>query len=91
MTLVYATLSLCNRLKCIDTPKGINSNNKCCLNKPQTPVTSNQKKCPECLKIYTPDFPSRDLAVMANGTAIQKEQHQTGICSEQCWNAFLGI
>ena len=43
------------------------------------------------MKDYTPAFPTRDAAVKAGGTPIQKEQHQTGICSDKCWDDFLGI
>jgi hypothetical protein len=28
--------------------------------------------------------------VWPNATAIQREQLQTGICSDKCWDQFLG-
>jgi len=46
-----------------------------------------KKQCPNCNRIYIPDFPTRE----ESKTAIQREQHQTGICSDKCWNQFLGI
>ena len=50
-----------------------------------------QKKCPNCGKVYETDFPTREEAVANGGNAIQREQHQTGICSDKCWDEFLGI
>ena len=50
-----------------------------------------QKSCPNCGKVYETDFPTREEAVANGGTAIQKEQHQTGICSDKCWDEFLGL
>ena len=50
-----------------------------------------QKTCPNCGKQYETDYPTREDAVANNGTAIQKEQHQTGICSDKCWDEFLGL
>lgn len=50
-----------------------------------------QKTCPNCGKVYETDFPTREEAVANGGTAIQKEQHQTGICSDKCWDEFLGL
>ena len=49
------------------------------------------KTCPQCKKVYKPAFSSREEAAANGGTAIQREQHQTGICSDECWDAFLGI
>ena len=49
------------------------------------------KTCPQCKKIYKPAFSSREEAAANGGTAIQREQHQTGICSDKCYDAFLGI
>ena len=50
-----------------------------------------QQKCPNCGKVYETDFPTREDAVANGGTAIQREQHQTGICSDACWDEFLGL
>jgi len=49
------------------------------------------KTCPNCGKVYETDFPTREEAVANGGTAIQREQHQTGICSDKCWDEFLGL
>lgn len=62
--------------------------------------------CPNCGKIYTPDlahtsdFEDR-YAIWRGGVLIQRvwpdatpdqrEQLQTGICSDKCWNEFLGV
>ena len=48
---------------------------------------SNHKTCPNCKKVYIPDFTYED----AKPGTIYKEQHITGICSDQCWDEFLGI
>jgi hypothetical protein len=45
------------------------------------------KQCPNCNKIYITDYPTREECK----TAIQREQHQTGLCSDECWDEFLGI
>jgi sarcosine oxidase delta subunit len=50
-----------------------------------------KQQCPNCGKKYETDFPTREDAVNAGGTAIQREQHQTGICSDKCWDEFLGL
>ena len=44
-------------------------------------------QCPNCNKTYETDFPTREQSK----TAIQREQHQTGICSDKCYDEFLGI
>ena len=62
--------------------------------------------CPSCGKSYTPDLMAepewrekfqnwkygRQLIqnVWPNATPIQREQLQTGICSDKCWDDFLG-
>ena len=46
-----------------------------------------QKQCPNCGKVSRPTSQLED-AVANGGTAIQKEQHQTGICSDKCWDEF---
>jgi sarcosine oxidase delta subunit len=50
-----------------------------------------ETQCPNCGKRYETDFPTREAAVAAGGTDIQREQHQTGICSDKCWDEFSGI
>lgn len=63
--------------------------------------------CPNCGKDYTPelanfnDFPEKMLkwrdggrliqTVWPEATAMQREQLQTGLCSDQCWDAYLGV
>lgn len=63
--------------------------------------------CPNCKKEYAPDLTKRpDFAarnaqwqtegnliqtVWPEATAIQREQLQTGICSDRCWDEYLGI
>lgn len=63
-------------------------------------------ECPNCGMVYTPDLAKRvDYAekrakwdrhaliqnVWPEATAIQREQLQTGICSDKCWDEFLGV
>lgn len=43
--------------------------------------------CPNCDKWYEPTVPSREEAQQAT---IAKEQWMTGICSDKCWNEYLG-
>lgn len=63
------------------------------------------KSCPICKKVYTPDlcqtpdFASRYVAwqsdrVLIQGafptaTKVQREQLQTGICSDECWKKLF--
>ncbi len=60
------------------------------------------KKCPNCGKQYTPVL-ALDKMGMArwnsgmliqeawpHAKAIEREQLQTGICSDKCWDEFLG-
>ena len=42
-------------------------------------------QCPECGKEYIPDLPHGE------GTAEQREQHLSGICSQACWDKHLGV
>ena len=62
--------------------------------------------CPSCGQIYTPELmkqPDYDdkfrewkydrtaiQHVWPDATPIQREQLQTGICSDLCWSNFLG-
>lgn len=62
--------------------------------------------CPSCGKTYTPDLMKDPLfdekfeawkygriviqRVWPDATPIQREQLQTGICSDKCWDNFLG-
>ena len=45
------------------------------------------KMCPNCEKVYEPDYTYENAPV---GT-IYKEQHITGLCSDDCWDEFLGV
>jgi hypothetical protein len=64
------------------------------------------KRCPSCGRVYTPDlvdtpdFGTRYQMwaggvliqrVWPEATAIQREQLKTGICSDECWDEFLGV
>lgn len=44
--------------------------------------------CPNCYKHYHPPISSKSQTVP--GT-IQREHFITGICSDACWDAFLGV
>ena len=43
-----------------------------------------------CNSKYEPDFSSKEEAKQ-NGEDYQIEQHITGLCSDDCWNEYLGI
>ena len=45
------------------------------------------KTCPNCKKNYVPDYSYDD----AKDGTIFKEQHISGICSDGCWDEFLGL
>jgi hypothetical protein len=45
-------------------------------------------QCPNCKKVYKPTFENKEDAPA--GT-IEKEQHITGMCSDKCWDEFLGV
>jgi hypothetical protein len=53
--------------------------------------------CPQCGKHYVPDFPIREpeddrliQVIYPKATAEQREQLLTGLCSDTCWNLYLG-
>ena len=52
--------------------------------------------CPNCGKVYVPDLGERPAdgrliqEQFPEATAIQREQLMTGLCSDKCWNAYLG-
>lgn len=46
------------------------------------------KTCPNCGKEYEPEFTDKSNAPEGS---IYREQHKTGICSNECWNEWLGI
>jgi len=47
--------------------------------------------CPNCKKIYKTELDRNKFGKLPNGTATQREQLISGICSDKCWNEFLGI
>lgn len=64
-------------------------------------------RCPNCGNHYTPDLAKRPDFMIKHGqwkargeliqnvwpeaTTIQREQLQTGICSDKCWDEYLGV
>lgn len=44
------------------------------------------KVCPQCKKEFTPNFDDPNA-----GSPMDKEQHITGLCSDVCWDKFIGI
>jgi hypothetical protein len=63
-------------------------------------------KCPNCKKQYvpdlakSPDFTSKRTTwragrliqdVWPEASTIQREQLLTGICSDECWDKYLGV
>jgi hypothetical protein len=63
-------------------------------------------QCPNCGKVYTPELAkdqsfNQKFTEWQKGTLVQRvwphakpierEQLQTGICSDDCWNKFLGV
>ena len=49
-------------------------------------VLTRTLKCPQCNKTYVPTFDDPSI-----GTEMDKEQHLSGLCSDQCWDKFLGL
>ncbi len=47
-------------------------------------LKANEQQCPKCGKVYTFSKPRGE------GTATEKEQHISGICSDKCWDDALG-
>lgn len=53
--------------------------------------------CPNCRKTYTPEltWPEGDnrhiQEIFPNAPAWQREQLISGICSDKCWDEFLGV
>ena len=44
--------------------------------------------CPNCNQAYVPEYDSKEAA--PENTAA-REQYISGICSDKCWNQYLGI
>lgn len=59
--------------------------------------TGNPVRCPNCKKQYVPDLGLRRKPHLLiqdefpRATPIQREQLQTGICSDKCWSEYLGV
>jgi len=54
------------------------------------------KTCPNCEKGYEPilkrEHPELSIQFeFPNAPTWQREQHLSGICSDECWNEFLGV
>jgi hypothetical protein len=54
-----------------------------------------EKTCPNCKKIYLTELDRQtDKPIQEefpNEPAWKREQHISGICSQECWSEFLGI
>jgi hypothetical protein len=56
-----------------------------------------KRKCPNCNKEYEtelerPPLDTRSIQeIFPNSKPYQREQLITGICSDKCWNEYLGI
>jgi hypothetical protein len=53
-------------------------------------------QCPQCGKEYVPSLGERktDLLIQEefpDATRTQREQLVTGLCSDKCWNEYLGV
>lgn len=46
--------------------------------------------CPNCEEAYEPNFDSKSKA-KEHGDEVDREQYITGICSQDCWDAYLGL
>lgn len=46
--------------------------------------------CPNCDDEYEPEFETK-AAAKENGDIVAVEQHLTGLCSDACWNEYLGV
>lgn len=45
-------------------------------------------RCPNCGHEYEPEYDNPDDAPMGS---IYREQHMTGLCSDECWDEWLGV
>jgi len=52
-------------------------------------------KCPNCKKLYKPKLVRKTNDLIQNefpkATSEQREQLISGLCSNKCWNEFLGL
>lgn len=52
--------------------------------------------CPQCRKVYILPFGSRPKdgrtiqKQFPSATPIQREMYMTGLCSDSCWDKYLG-
>jgi len=46
--------------------------------------------CPNCKESYVPTFPTKEEA-FATDDLTAREQWLTGICSDKCWDKYLGV
>ena len=51
--------------------------------------------CPQCERFYTPVLGERKQHAsiqdeFPEATSIEREQLTSGLCSPECWNAYLG-
>ena len=51
-------------------------------------MSATEHVCPVCGREYEPEYENREDAPPRS---IGREQHQTGICSDECWDKGLGI
>lgn len=54
------------------------------------------KTCPNCEKVYETvlDRKRPDLCIQLefpDAPRWQREQHLSGLCSDKCWNEYLGV
>ena len=52
------------------------------------------KRCPNCNKVYETELELTDKAAQVsypNESAWKREQLISGLCSDKCWNEYLGI
>ena len=52
--------------------------------------------CPQCGKKYEPELKNRDpnryvQDQFPDSSPIQREQHITGLCSDKCWDEYVGL
>ena len=53
-------------------------------------LDNNQFICPNCLKLYTPTYKSKQEAFKTCNMEA-REQWLSHICSTECWNQYLGV
>ena len=53
-------------------------------------------QCPNCKKVYEPELGERKTNELiqvefSNAKHYQREQLISGLCSDKCWNKYLGV